>query len=346
MRCLLALPAILCAAAAAAAGHLAVYNWSAYASEEALAAFEAETGLRLIYDTYGESEVAEARLLARGAGYDVAVVSSEYLRRLVAAEAVQPLGMALSEPLDPSVMARLDRIDPGAAHALPYLWGMTGLAVDRAALAARAPDAPADSWALLFDTEWVSRFADCGVALLDAPEEALGAAMLWLGLDPNSEDAGDIAAGLDALEAVAPYVAHFTSEQIDLFAAGEACLALSWNTDVVDVRDVFDFVAPREGALMWIDLFVIPVDAANPDGARRFIETMLRPDLAALNTDETQTATAVLAAAALADPALLADATVYPPLGKKMRLATLDGRDAVAKRAIRRAWTRIKLGGS
>jgi putrescine transport system substrate-binding protein len=222
---------------------------------------------------------------------------------------------------------------------------MTGLAIDPSILAALGPEAPADSWSLLFDPAWVSRFAGCGVALLDAPEEALAAALLWLGRDPNSTDPEDVAAGLSALAEIAPYVSHFTSEQLDLMRDGEVCLALSWNSDVTETEGAFTFVVPREGGLMWVDLFVIPVDSENPEGARRFVEFMLRPEISALNTNETFTANAVRAAQALTDPALLADEAVHPSPEKKERLHVLLGREAAEKREILRHWIRIKLRG-
>ncbi|TVQ58186.1 MAG: extracellular solute-binding protein [Rhodobacteraceae bacterium] len=344
-------PAVAFAACAAVAGGpataadpVAVYNWSAYAAEDALAAFERETGMPLRYETYGEGGVAETRLGARGSGYDVAVVSSEYLRRLIRAGALKPLAVEAPSDLYPMVMERLAPLDPDHVFALPYFWGMTGIAVDTAALAARAPDAPADSWSLLFDPAYVSRFTDCGVALLDSPEESVAAALLWLGLDPDSEAPEDVAAAIDALAAVAPHVTHFTSEHVELLEEGAVCLAMTWNTDLAEAGDRYAFITPTEGALLWVDVFVMPVDAPNPEGGRRFIETMLRPEISALNTNAVLAANAVSAATAMLDAAVRDDPTIYPPADKMARLVTLRGRDPEAKRAVARAWTRLKLG--
>ena len=45
------------------------------------------------------------------------------------------------------------------------------------------------------------------------------------------------------------------------------------------------YVIPKEGALKWFDLFAIPADAPHPDNAHKFIDFMLRPDIAAANTN-------------------------------------------------------------
>ena len=58
-------------ASAAFADEVRVYNWSDYIDENLLSKFEAETGLKLVYDVFDSNEVLETKMLAGGSGYDV-----------------------------------------------------------------------------------------------------------------------------------------------------------------------------------------------------------------------------------------------------------------------------------
>lgn len=348
--CLLA--AILLAAPAAASS-LRIYNWAEFIAPGLVEAFAEETGIAVTYDTYASGETVEAMLLAGGSGYDLVVVSSEYVGRLVARGAIAPLDIgALSRHggLDRDVLTKLDRLDPGNRHAVPYLSGTTGLGIDRDRILARMPDAPLDSWSLLFEPAIVSRFSDCGVGIVDGPEEVMAAALLHLGHGPATTDAQVKAEALAVLTAINPHVTSIRSTMMGGLAGGEFCLVLGWSSDVVWAREqdgapgALDFVVPREGGLIWFDVFVIPADAANPEAAHRFIDYMLRPEVIAQATDYLWTANAVPAADALTDPAVLADPAVVPDTATRARLHAIRALDAERKARLDSAWTRLKLG--
>jgi len=161
---------------------LNVYNWSDYVDESVLRDFETETGIRVTYDVFDSNEVLETKLLAGNTGYDVVVPSASFLERQVTAGVFRELDRALLPNLrdmDPRIMEQTARHDPGNAHSVPYLWGTSGIGYDAAAIAKRMPDAPLDSWRMFFDPAVVSRFADCGVTVLDAPSEVIGTCLLY-----------------------------------------------------------------------------------------------------------------------------------------------------------------------
>lgn len=344
---ILAALAALAGAAAADEPRVALYNWSDYIDEAVLDAFEAETGIAVTYDAYSEGEVAEARLMARGSGYDLAVVSSEMVGRLSAAGAIAPIErgrVPAAAGIDPRLLARVEQIAPASRGALPYLWGMTGLAHHPAQVLARIPDAPLDSWSLLFDPENAARLADCGIAVLNSPEETLAAALAWLGRDPASDRPEDIEAGLAAVAAIAPYVRGFGSEHFDMFRDEAVCLALTWNVELPEDESPYVFVAPREGAIIWFDMFVIPADAPHPEAAYRLLDHLLRPANSAACSSYGLAASPVTAARALVDPNVAEDPRIYPPAELVDALFGLRGLDAEGKRALDRMWRRARLG--
>jgi len=66
-------------ASAAFADEVRVYNWSDYIDENLLSKFEAETGLKLVYDVFDSNEVLETKMLAGGSGYVKTVKPQQYV---------------------------------------------------------------------------------------------------------------------------------------------------------------------------------------------------------------------------------------------------------------------------
>jgi putrescine transport system substrate-binding protein len=345
------------AAPAPAAGVLNVYNWSDYIDPQVLLDFERETGIKVRYDVFDSNEVLETKLLTGHSGYDVVVPSAYFLERQVRAGVFRKLdksqlpGLA---NLDPGIVERAARHDPGNEHSVVYMWGTTGIGYDAAKVRAIMPDAPVDSWQLVFDPAVISKFKDCGVSLLDDPTDMVGTALLYLGRDPNSESGADLEAAEELLMKIRPYLRTIHSSQyIDQLANGELCVVVGYSGDVLQARDraaeagkPIDIVysIPREGALMWFDTLAIPADAQHPGNAHKFIEYLLRPAVAAANSGFVSYANANAAATPLLDAALREDRGIYPDDEVKARLQPSLAKSAGFTRALNRAWTRFLTG--
>jgi spermidine/putrescine-binding protein len=152
-----------------------VYNWSDYVGVGVLDDFTKETGIKVVYDTYDSMEMMETKLLAGGSGYDIVVPTDRNLARLIQAGIVQKLDKSkipnLANQWD-AIAKRLDTYDPGLEHATNYMWGTTGIGYNIDKIKAIMPDAPLDSWAMIFDPNVVSKFKDCGIHLLDSADDA------------------------------------------------------------------------------------------------------------------------------------------------------------------------------
>ncbi len=154
------------AVAAMAIGHavvatdneVRVYNWSDYIDEENLKAFTAETGIKVVYDVFDSNDTLETKLLAGKTGYDVVVPTGGFLARQIQAGVFQKLDKSKLtnwEHLWPEVMGRLAKYDPGNEHAVNYMWGTTGIGYNVKKIKERMPDAPLDSWKMVFDPDVV-----------------------------------------------------------------------------------------------------------------------------------------------------------------------------------------------
>jgi putrescine transport system substrate-binding protein len=337
---------------------LNVYNWSDYIAEDTIGKFEAETGIKVNYDTFDSNELVEAKLLAGSSGYDVVVPSGFFLERQIAAGIFMPLDKSKLPNLanmDPAVMEATAAHDPGNQHAVDYMWGTTGIGYNVAAVTERlGPDQPLDTWDLVFKPDVVSKLADCGVTLLDAPAEIMATALNYLGLDPNSESTEDLAKAEELLMSIRPHVRYFNSSQyIDDLGNGEVCLSVGYSGDVFIAQAAAEeagqgveiaYVIPKEGALKWFDMFAIPADAPHPDNAHKFIDFMLRPDIAAANTNYVFYASGNLAALELIDEEVKNDPAIYPTPEVSAKLFTLKAHSPDYDEVLTEAWQRIKAG--
>ena len=106
---------------------LKVTNWGEYIAEDTIANFEAEYGIKVIYDLYDSAESIDAKLLAGNSGYDVVSHSGGDTARLIKAGIIAPLDMSKLDNIkhmDPALMAQLAADwDPGNKHFIPYMWG-------------------------------------------------------------------------------------------------------------------------------------------------------------------------------------------------------------------------------
>ncbi len=338
---------------------LHVYNWSDYIAPDTIPKFEAETGIKVTYDVYDGNEVLEAKLFAGESGYDVVVPSaSPFMARQIAAGVYRPLDKAALpnwKNLDPRILKLVAAADPDNTHGVPYLWSVTGLGYNQGMVHAALGDAaPVDSWALLFDPKNAKKLAQCGVSLLDTPQEVVPAMLAWLGLDPKSHNLADLAKAFAALEKIRPYIRKFhSSEYINDLANGDLCLSLGYSGDVVMARNrareakngvAIAFEIPKEGAQMSVDMLGIPADAPHPQNALRFIDYLLRPRVIADISDAVSYPNPNLPGTLLVKPSIRDDPAVYPPAPVRSRFFVDLPAPAAYERARTRAWTRLKSG--
>src|SRR5262245_52733328 len=176
---------------------LNVYNWSDYIAEDTVSNFEKETGIKVNYDMYDSNEVLETKLLAGNSGYDVVVPSASFLERQIKAGVCRKRDKSQLPNLknmDPEIMQRVALHEPGHEHAVDYMWGTSGIGYNADKLQKALPNAPVDTWAMIFDPKNAAKLKSCGLTLLDDPGEITAIVLNYLGKDPNSQSADDLAA--------------------------------------------------------------------------------------------------------------------------------------------------------
>jgi putrescine transport system substrate-binding protein len=341
--------------AAAEDKRLFIYNWTDFIGPQTIAKFEAQTGIKVVYDVYDAEETMEARLMAGSSGYDVVSASTDFFGREIKAGVYLPLDKSRLpnwKNLDPRILQIQSQYDPGNSHAVPYLHSINGFAYNVAMIRKRMPDAPVDSLDMLFKPDVVARFADCGITFLDSAEDVLQLALRYLRLDPNSTRPEDFKAAEAMLLKVRPYIRSFDSaEFMNALANQELCIAMSWSSDyalaharakAVGVNVPLAFTVPKEGANQTFSSLLIPEGAPHPQAAHAFIDFILRPDIIAEISNAIFYGNDNLASLPLVDPAIVNDVTLYPTPEIEARLYRSAEVSAATERIRTRTWTRIK----
>ncbi len=355
---LFALLASVTIASTAMAEEIHVYNWSDYIDEELLTKFEAETGIKVVYDVFDSNEVLETKLLAGSTGYDVVVPSGSFLSRQIQAGVFQKLDKSkltnIGNEWD-AIKKQTAIYDPGNEYSVNYMWGTTGIGYNvNKVKEVLGEDAPTDSLALIFDPANMEKLKECGVHFLDAPGEVIPAVLKYLGEDPDSHDKAVLAKAEPVLEAVAPYVLKYhSSEYINALANGDICVAWGWSGDVLQARDraaeaengvEVEYAIPKEGALMWFDQLAIPADAPNPDGAHKFINFLLDAENMAAASNYVYYANGNLASQKYLLEDVIGDPAIYPPAETVKNLYITTPYPPKVQRVVNRMWTKIKSG--
>jgi putrescine transport system substrate-binding protein len=336
---------------------LNLYIWSDYLAPNALPDFEKQTGIKVHVSYFDTNETLETRLLAGHSGFDVVVPTASYFERQIKAGVYLTLDQSKLPNLknmDAQLMSRVALHDPDNAHGVIYTWGTNGIGYNEKMIKALLPDAPVDSWRMVFDPAVASKIAKCGISVLDSPAEMVRVVLSYLGRDPNSQKAEDLAAGEAALTKIRPYIRNInSSEYIEALANGDICLAVGYNGDVLQARDRardankgidIQYVVPKEGSILWFDMLTVPKDAPDPESAYAFLNYMMTPQVAADVSDFRRYATANAAALPLVQPAVRDDTGIYPPKELRQKLAVQLADSPDQTRAITRVWQKFKTG--
>ena len=248
---------------------LNLYIWSDYLAPDTLSDFEKQTGIKVHAAYFDTNETLETKLLAGSSGFDVVVPTASYLERQIKAGAFLPLDKSKLPNLknmDPKLMARVALHDPDNAHSIIYLWGTNGIGYNEKMVKALMPDAPLDSWSLVFDPAVASKVAKCGISVLDSPAEMI---RMVMSISARSEFAERGAIWLPRKRRwvkIRPYICNIDPEYIEALVNGDLCIAVP--TTAMPMRRAIGRARPRtastsssmpkEGSIPWFDMLAVP----------------------------------------------------------------------------------------
>jgi len=336
---------------------LNLYIWSDYLAADTLANFEKQTGIKVHVAYFDTNETLETKLLAGSSGYDVVVPTASYFERQIKAGVYLTLDKSKLpnlQNMDPQLMAKVALHDPDNAHGIIYTWGTNGIGYNEKMVRQLMPDAPLDSWRMVFDPAVAAKVAKCGISVLDSPAEMMRAVYSYLGKDPNSQNPDDLAQAEAVLAKIRPYIRNInSSEYIEALANGDLCVSVGYNGDVMQARDRareankgidINYAVPKEGSILWFDMLAIPKDAPDADSAYAYLNYIMTPQVIADISNFKRYANGNLASQPLVQASVRDDPRIYPPLEQRQKLAVQLADSADQTRAITRVWQKFKTG--
>lgn len=339
------------------ARELKIYNWSSYVDQELLNEFTAQTGIKVISDAVDSNEALLAKTLTGNSGYDIVVPSDYAVTYLMEADQLLKLDfekLPNYQNLWPFAIESLATYEGINDYAVPYFWGTTGLGYDAQKINALLPHAPVDSYALVFDPQYASEIAECGIYLLDSAVEMAPLINMYLGQDPESVAPDDLANVQKVLEEIRPFVKKFhSSEYISAIANGDACVAVGWSGDFFMAKESADdtgrthdiqYSVPKEGSILWFDELAILKDAKNVDEAYAFINFMLDAQNSAKASNNIMAPTPNIAAFEYLDPKLRDNKMLFPPEESLKSVHIKRPYDLSGQKKLTRMWMKIKSG--
>ena len=183
MRCKYVLCVLLLSGNALAEAQLHLYNWNNYISDQTVLRFERQCACRVVQDYYSDNEEMLAKLAAGATGYDIIVPTGNAMESLIRQNALRPLDKSRLPNLKNINPAYLDTpFDPGNRFSVPYAYTVTliGFNVEKM----RALKLPVDSWAVIFEPQYLERIKG-RVTVLDSQRELIAAALMYLGYPAN-----------------------------------------------------------------------------------------------------------------------------------------------------------------
>ncbi|WP_238858092.1 extracellular solute-binding protein [Faunimonas pinastri] len=280
----------------AASGEVRIFAWAGYVSDEMLKDFTDKTGVKATRTEYGTNDELLNQLRAnQGGGFDIIWPTVDRVPNYVEFGLIQPLDEkkvnwdgAIASTVEGS--ADMGGVVKGARYFVPSDWGTEAIAFSTA-------DAPLTFGQASYGDLWDDKYA--GKVTVRAQSALVGIG-LWLDsqgklphpMRDSFKDEKTMTDNYDVIIKTAiankAKVGQFWSNENEAqgaFRQNGCVIGQTWDSTAAALAkegQPVGFVAPKEGALAWMEGMCIPKGAANVDNAYAFINWYLTPQAGAM----------------------------------------------------------------
>lgn len=322
-------------------GSVVVYNWGEYLDPETIDMFEAETGIKVIYDEYETNEIMYPKVETGATVYDVICPSDYMIQKMLENDLLAEINWDnvpnAKKNIGAQYYEQAREFDPENKYAVPYCWGTVGILYNKTMV-----DDPVDSWDIL----WNEKYAD-SILMQDSVRDAFMVALKREGYSMNTVDEAELDAARDALIEQKPIVQAYVVDQVrDKMIANEAAIGVIYSGEAIYTQREnpdLEYVIPKEGTNVWIDCWVIPKNCNNKENAEKFIDFMCRPEIALMNFDFITYSTPNTAARELIEDEDIRNSEIaFPDLSKYDNLETFTYLGTEGDELYNTRWEEVK----
>ncbi|MDO5725873.1 MAG: ABC transporter substrate-binding protein [Tissierellia bacterium] len=252
------------------------YNWGDYIDPQVLKDFEAETGIKVVYDTFSSNEDMYMKLKQGTDHFDIVVPSDYMIERMIDENMLEVIDTARLKnysKINPILLS--PPFDPEDKYSVPYLWGTTGIIYNTKNI-----EGEITSWADLWNPKYKDR-----IIMYNSQRDSIAIALKMLGYSMNTTNIQELMEARDALiEQKDLVLAYQADEGRDTIISGDADIGVMYSGDalmMMEENEDLDYIIPSEGCNIWFDSMVIPKSCQNYEGALMLIDFLSRPENAA-----------------------------------------------------------------
>jgi spermidine/putrescine-binding protein len=303
-------------------GQLLMSNWVDYVDPKDLKSFRKELGPKVTLEGYGSNDELIAKLSAGGSNYDVIVPSGSYVPECIQKGLLMPLDHALIpnlKNLEPTFTKT--KYDPGNKYSVCKDYGITSFYYRKDVV--KDPPTTLKGW-----FEALPKYKGKNINFIEGGSEIWGVLMLAAGHSESSDKESDYQDAYAIAKSVKPAIKTINSTYIERLGRGQIDIGLGWNGDVLRAAleakkhgIEIGYTVPQGAGEYWTDNWTISAGAKNPVAAHKWIDYVLRPDIAAKEWNYVGYTVPVIGAKDNVDPAISKSPMIDIPS------STLDGYD-------------------
>lgn len=318
-----------------------VYSWSGYLPNEVLQKFTKETGIKVNLSEYDSNETMYAKLkTAAHAGYDLIIPSSYFVSRMIAQNMLLKLDKSKLPNLKNINPLFLNReFDPNNDYSVPHLWGTNGIVINTKYIKEKDVTSWQDLWQPKYQND---------LLIVSDPRDVFAMALFTLGYAPNDMNPQHLHQAYKKLQNLLPNIKIFNSDaEQTIYIDEDAIIGMGWSGDVYisqQENSSLKYIYPKEGFVLWIDSLAIAKYAPHLENTYKFMNFLLRSDVAKIISETTAYSTPNAEALKLL-PAKMRNSPIMNPDVETLKRGHIQVDITPALPLYEKYWELLKMGG-